>query len=79
MMMTKQWYHFLKSLTLLSFQTGATAFWTLHFEFSTTGEAYRNGDFTHVCAAHIGLWEILYKQRNPEKSLKIIVADALEM
>lgn len=42
LMMTEQCYYFLKSLTLLSLQTGATAFWTLHFELSTSGEAYRN-------------------------------------
>ncbi len=29
LMMTKQCYYFLKSLTLLSLQTGATAFWPL--------------------------------------------------
>lgn len=38
------------------------------------------GGFTYlVCAAHIGLWEILYKQLNHERHLQNIVADLLEM
>lgn len=38
------------------------------------------GGFTYlVCVAHIGLWEILYKQLNHERLLQNFVADLLDM